>query len=147
MDIDKEFQHHTKIQIRFNDIDILGHINNAVYQHYFDLARMKYFEDIMGSKPEWKDFALVMAKISIEFFNAIRPGEDISVKSGIEIIGQKSLTMVQEIYNIKTGEIKSQNRAVMVGYSVKKNETAIIPEIWREKIFNFESTVKFKYPA
>ena len=28
----------TDIQIRFDDIDMLGHVNNVNLQHYFDLG-------------------------------------------------------------------------------------------------------------
>ena len=34
----------TPIQIRFNDIDILGHVNNVMFGHYCDVARSDYFE-------------------------------------------------------------------------------------------------------
>jgi acyl-CoA thioester hydrolase len=147
MDIQKEFQHHSRIQIRFNDIDMLGHVNNAVYQHYFDLARMNYFAKVIGEDLDWNDFGLVMANISIDFFKPVKLKERVLVRSGIELIGEKSLTMVQEIYNEETGEIKCQNRCVMVGYSSKKNQTSIIPSNWSKKIFEFESKVEFKYPA
>lgn len=147
MNIEKEFLHHTDIQIRFNDIDLIGHVNNAVYQHFFDLARKTYFEEVIGNQLEWKKFGMVMASIFIEYFNAITIDEMISVRSGIEVIGDKSLTMVQEIYNRESGELKSQNRAVMVGYSAKKDQTAMIPSLWKEKIYDFERQVKFKHPA
>jgi len=147
MIIEKEFLHHTDIQIRFNDIDVIGHVNNAVYQHFFDLARKEYFEKVIGSQLEWKKFGMVMASICIEYFNAITIDEMISVRTGIEVIGGKSLTMVQEIYNRKTGELKSQNRAVMVGYLANKDQTAMIPSSWKENIYNFERQVKFKHPA
>ena len=32
------FRHHTDVQIRFNDIDILGHVNNTVYFSFYDTA-------------------------------------------------------------------------------------------------------------
>lgn len=147
MFFDKEFQHHTEIQIRFNDIDILGHVNNAVYQHFFDLARKKYFEEVIGEQLDWQNFGMLMASISIEYFNAITLNEDISIRTGIEVIGEKSLTMVQELYNTKNGELKSQNRAIMVGFSVSKNKTAPVPGSWKAKIFEYERKVESKYPA
>ena len=147
MYFEKDFQHHTPIQIRFNDIDILGHVNNAVYQHFYDLARKKYFEEIIGEQLNWQIFGMVLASISIEYSNAIRLDESISVRTGIEMIGEKSLTMIQELYNTKTGELKSQNRAVLVGYSASNNRTAPVPESWKEKIFEYEKEVKTKYPA
>ena len=37
-----KFFHETPLQIRFNDVDVMGHVNNSVYQNYFDVARLRY---------------------------------------------------------------------------------------------------------
>ncbi|MEY4596431.1 MAG: Thioesterase-like superfamily, partial [Bacteroidota bacterium] len=29
-----------KIQVRITDVDILGHVNNAIYLTYFEIARV-----------------------------------------------------------------------------------------------------------
>ena len=34
-----EFNHQQEIQIRFNDVDVIGHVNNAVQLSYFDIDR------------------------------------------------------------------------------------------------------------
>jgi acyl-CoA thioester hydrolase len=37
--------HTTTIQVRFADVDKLGHVNNAKYLTYFEIARMQFFKD------------------------------------------------------------------------------------------------------
>lgn len=37
--------HKLKVQLRFNDIDILGHLNNTVYFSLYDLGKARYMED------------------------------------------------------------------------------------------------------
>ena len=37
------FKRKTQVQLRFNDIDALGHVNNSVYFQFFDLAKTEYF--------------------------------------------------------------------------------------------------------
>ena len=37
------FRRTTQVQLRFNDIDALGHVNNSVYFQFFDLAKTEYF--------------------------------------------------------------------------------------------------------
>lgn len=32
----------TQIQMRFADIDVLGHVNNVNQQHYFDLGKCDF---------------------------------------------------------------------------------------------------------
>ena len=36
------------IQIRWRDLDVLGHVNNAVYLTYFELARLAYVRAVLG---------------------------------------------------------------------------------------------------
>ena len=36
------------IQIRFVDLDQFGHVNNAIYLSYLEVARLPYFERIIG---------------------------------------------------------------------------------------------------
>lgn len=36
-----------KIQVRLTDIDILGHVNNAIYLSYFEMTRIHYFNELV----------------------------------------------------------------------------------------------------
>lgn len=143
----QEFRHELPVQIRFNDMDILGHVNNAVYQHYYDLARLDYFGKVIGTRFNWKEFGLVMASIAIDFFKPVKMDEQIAVRSRVSIIGDKSITMVQELFALLTGEVKSKNTAIMAGFSTIENQTLALPETWKEKIFSYERSVEFKYPV
>jgi acyl-CoA thioester hydrolase len=42
-----QLQHsRTDIQVRFSDLDLLGHVSNSYYAQYFDLARVTFFRQI-----------------------------------------------------------------------------------------------------
>jgi acyl-CoA thioesterase FadM len=41
-----DFRHCTPLQLRFNDVDVLGHVNNEMYFAYMDLGKMRYFQDM-----------------------------------------------------------------------------------------------------
>ncbi|MCF8378865.1 MAG: acyl-CoA thioesterase [Bacteroidales bacterium] len=140
-----KFIHAVEIQSRFNDFDVLGHVNNAVYQHYYDFARIRYFKDVIGANIDWLDFSVIMASIKIEYKFPIQMNETVWIRSRMKKIGEKSLLMVQEIYNPLTGETKSCNQATMVGYSPRLKQTMPIPAIWKEKIFAYETEVEYKY--
>lgn len=38
------------MQIRFNDVDVLGHMNNTVYFTLYDTAKADYFAAVRGEK-------------------------------------------------------------------------------------------------
>ncbi|MCK5028311.1 MAG: acyl-CoA thioesterase [Bacteroidales bacterium] len=138
-----KFLHKTPIQIRFNDIDIMAHVNNSVYQNYFDLARTKYFEEIFEQKIIWKKKALVLAKITIEYLNPILFDEEIVVLSKVYKLGNKSLQMKQEIVNAATNEVKAKNDAVLVAFGTQENEAVSLSDDWKNKIALFEKDLSF----
>ena len=135
------FFHHTPIQIRFNDIDIMAHVNNSVYQNFFDLARTHYFEEVFQERINWKKQALVLAKITIEYINPIFLEEKIEVLTKVHTLGNKSLQMFQKIINSETNEVKAQNDAVLVAIGVEENEPISLPNEWRLKIQQFEKDI------
>ena len=137
------FFHKTPIQIRFNDIDIMAHVNNSVYQNYFDLARTHYFNKVFNENIKWKVRALVLAKISIEYLNPIFLEENIVVLSKVYKLGNKSRHMHQRSVNEDTQEVKAINEAVLVSFGVKEDGAIEMPDDWRSKIIKFEKDTEF----
>ena len=43
-----DFRYRHSIEIRYNDTDALGHVNNAVYFSYFEMARGGYYTAVVG---------------------------------------------------------------------------------------------------
>ena len=75
------FHHIVPIQIRFNDTDQLEHVNNSVYQQYYDLGRLDYFEDVLHEHMNWEVEGLIMASITIDFLMPIRLFDKIEVRA------------------------------------------------------------------
>ena len=42
-------------EIRFADIDAMGHVNNAVYFSYFEQARIHFFRQWIGLEWNWNE--------------------------------------------------------------------------------------------
>lgn len=136
--------HSTPLQIRFNDIDQLGHATNSVYQQYFDLGRMEYFNEVLKEQMDWEVEGLILASISIEYLNPIKLYDKVIVRSKIHHIGNKSLKMSQDLFDESTGKIAATSKATMVGYSNKDESTIRIPERWRKSIFAYEHDTLFE---
>lgn len=132
------FKSAVPIQIRFNDIDALGHINNNVYLSYFDLAKVTYFENLKTSYVSWIDGLVVVARIEIDFLAPIFYKENIVVESKITKIGNKSAIFRQQIRNTLTNEIKCKCQSVIVTYNPKTMSAMPVPQLWRDGISDFE---------
>ncbi len=139
MSIPIKFYHNTQVQIRFNDIDIAGHVNNAIHLHYFDYGRIQYFNKVFKQIINWREEGFVIVNINIDYFKPICLDEEIIVETKINKIGKKSIEMIQQIClknNIE--EIKSTNKTILVGYNYKKNYSFEIPDKWKKCIMDFE---------
>jgi acyl-CoA thioester hydrolase len=125
-----DFKHKVSVQIRFNDIDLAGHVNNAVYQEYFDRARLDYFKDCFKQQIDWTKEGFVIASIQVDFFSPVFLEDKISVVTCVESIGEKSLIMVQLLF--KEGEVEpaAHGKTVMVSYDYRKRESIAMPTEW-----------------
>lgn len=66
-----EFRHRVPLQLRFNDIDMLGHLNNSVYVSFMDLGKAAYFKTVMPTDIDWKRINVVVANINCDFFCSV----------------------------------------------------------------------------
>jgi acyl-CoA thioester hydrolase len=132
------YYHITPVQIRFNDIDIMGHVNNAVHQYYFDIARLQYFRHVFGKSVDWNKEALVLATITIDYLEPIKMEDRIEVHTRVDKIGNKSIGMTQRIIDSHTGALKSSSRSVLVAYSRTEHKTMEVPSSWRERVAYYD---------
>lgn len=135
---EEKFNHSLPIQIRFGDIDAQGHINNNVYFSYFDLGKTTYFEDLKASVVSWIEGFVVVAHLEVDFISPVFYREPIYVDSKIIKIGHKSVTMLQQIRNIKTQEVKCRCTSVIVAYDAVLQTSMLIPDVWKEAIGEYE---------
>ena len=131
-------EHITPIQIRFNDIDIMGHVYNAKYQEFFDLARIKYFETILGNLISWTHKGLIIASVKVDYLQSTFLEDNLQVVSHVSALGQKSLEMTQQVYKNNQKEPVAIGKTVMVCFDMKKRNSEIIPKEWREKFIEYE---------
>ena len=126
------------IQIRFNDIDALGHINNNMYFSYFDLGKTTYFEELRGLAVNWLEGFIVLAHMDVDFIRPIFYKETIAVDSKIIKLGEKSGVFLQQIRNTKTNEVKCRCQSVFVTFDAESQKPVAISHIWRDAISKFE---------
>ncbi len=84
------FRHQYAIQVRWGDMDALGHVNNAVYLTYLEQARVDYTRRELKL---WDGAAgkigLIMARVEIDFKLPLFAGDDVHVFTRMVRLGQK----------------------------------------------------------
>ena len=132
------FRHTQDMQLRFNDIDALGHLNNSVYFILFDLAKSSYFNEVRGEEINWTEADIVIANINCNFFAPTFFHEKVAVQTQTVRVGQKSIQLVQQLFNTTTGEVKAQCSVVMVSYDLATNTSQPLSEKWRTALAKYE---------
>ena len=132
-----DFRHVLPIQIRFNDVDKFGHVNNTIYFQFYDTAKTDYFAAVCPDV-DWETVAIVVVKIEAEFLSQIKAGEHISARTRVVKIGNKSFQLDQDIINTDTQEVKCRCMSVMVLYDLLHHQTMAFPDSWRESICQYD---------
>src|SRR6266542_2243589 len=128
------------IQVRFNDVDMMGHVSNTVYQSYYDSGKVDYFDTVMPDM-DFVNIGVVGASIKIDYLKPIFMKTRILVETRVAVLGNKSLTMEHRLVDECTNEILSTCMAVLVCYSIKDMVSIPIPEHWRKSILAFDQGV------
>lgn len=126
------------VQIRFNDVDVLGHVNNTIYFSFYDTGKAYYFEAVQGKKMKWKDVDTVIANVNCAYIAPIFFGESIEVLTTCLSIHDKSFRLLQVIRECSTGEIKSVCETVMVSFDPATGQSRSLPDHWRSMLCRFE---------
>lgn len=132
------FHDRTGVQIRFNDVDVLGHVNNTVYFAFYDTGKAHYFNSVGGKPVDWKHVDMVIANVNCSFMAPIVFGEDIEVLTTCLSVSNKSMRILQLIRETASGQIKSACETVMVCFDPATGQTSPVPEEWKKRACDFE---------
>ncbi len=63
------FRHVLSIEVRFRDVDLFGHVNNAVIFTYLETAQIRYFVELGVRSPHanWGEAAFILAHTDNNF--------------------------------------------------------------------------------
>lgn len=132
------YRHKMPAQLRFNDVDMFGHVNNTVYLEFFDLAKLAYFRAVMGAEFNAHSIALVVVNINCDFFSPTFIDETLEVLTTTVKVGEKSVVLDQRIVNPATSDVKCRCTTVMAGFDIKTGQSAPVSQSWRDHLEAYE---------
>ena len=128
------------IEVRYGDLDPQGHVNNAKHLTYFEQARVQYLIELglFSTDQSFMEIGVILADAQITYLAPIRYGQKIRAGARAVKLGNKSITMAQNIVDATTGEALATGGVVMVAYDYQARKTIPLPEEWRKKIQAYE---------
>lgn len=134
-----QFRHSTEIQIRWGDMDALGHVNNAVYLTYLEQARVRYMADLRMWDARLSKLGLIMARVVLDYkLPLLATDGSVSVFSRISRLGRKSFDMEQLITRSGGSETAAFATITLVVFDYSANRSVPIPEDWRAAVLAYE---------
>lgn len=124
-----EYPFQLSITVEFRDLDLLGHVNHAVYLQYFESARIAYAVRLLGAT-EIVDLPFIVAEASVTYLRQLRYGATIEVGVRVGRIGTKSLTMEYAL-RASGGEMIARGSTALVWFDYATNRSAPVPEHFR----------------
>ncbi len=110
------------VEVRFRDLDLLGHVNNAVIITYLETARIRYRMALMETA-SLADVGLILAEVTCTYRSPAYYGEILEVGVRVSEIGNKSFVMEYRIEEQKTRRLVATARSVQVAYDYEHQQT------------------------
>jgi acyl-CoA thioester hydrolase len=143
MESKPKFRNILPIQVRFSDVDMMGHVSNTVYQNYYDSGKIHYF-DLVIPEMDFVNIGVVGASIKIDYLQPIYMKTRILVETRVAVIGHKSLTMEHCLVEECSGDVLSTCTVVLVCYDILGKRSIPIPEEWKKHILEYDEDVVVK---
>ena len=121
-DLDGDFVHRASVVVRFADTDAMGHVNNATYLTYVELARIDWWTARTGEaleREEGRDQGLILAEAEIAFRSPVLFGETVVVETRPGRLGRTSLGVDHRLTASRPGgpiRLVATCRSVLVRY-------------------------------
>ena len=119
-------------RVIFRDLDYFGHVNNAVFLTYFEIARTDLWLQLIGGK-EAGDVGFIVARAECDFRLQIGL-EDIEIAVRIGEMRETSFDFLYEIRKSNGQQLAATGRVVVVYFNWERQSKAPIPDELRRKV-------------
>ena len=101
------------VELRWRDLDFLGHLNQAVYHELLEEGRGALFEQLGALDG---GFFFVLARVELDHRQEIRRDHGpVTVALRVEAVGRSSVTVAHEIIRAD-GAVAAEGRSVLVAW-------------------------------
>jgi acyl-CoA thioester hydrolase len=125
-----------RVDIRFADIDAMGHVNNAVYFSYFEQARIHFFREMIGREWDWDEHGMIVARNEVDYLRPVYFRDNLFIHIGCSHLGNKSFTLTYTVIRPRPEgeEVVASGASVLVCFNHRDGQTRPIPESWRSAL-------------
>jgi acyl-CoA thioester hydrolase len=122
-----------EIHPRFRDTDAMGHLNNAVYVTYLEVARQEYWRRLEHIV-DYGQVPFILAHVTIDFRSEALVSEVLVAAIRCEWIGGKSFAFTYRMSERESGRLVIEASTIQVCYDYASKQSIPMPPDLRRKL-------------
>lgn len=131
------------MEVRFRDLDALGHVNNAVYLTYFESARMAYWMHVNG-RTDLSGMNMILARAEVDYRSQLGYGDLLEIGVRCASIKRSSFVLEQAMVERRSGRLVAQARKVLVHYDYGEQRTKPLTEDQRQLLMKQDPDLRIE---
>jgi acyl-CoA thioester hydrolase len=145
-DLPGDFAHRDDVEVRLSDTDAMGHVNNARYLTYVEIARVAYYEQVIGQPLplgyHGAEEGMILAEVTMTYRAQAFFGETLTVETRVDRIGNTSFVMSHRVTAPESrygpARLVATSVGTLVSYDYATDKPIAVPQEWRDAIAAYE---------
>lgn len=134
----------TSVEVVFRDLDVMGHVNNAVYLTYLETARIKFLHHLLQPR-SLGELPVILAEATVSYKSPAHYGERLTIGLGVARFGTKSFEVVGRI-DAEDGRLVVLARTVLVAYDYASGTPIAVPEALKARMLEVQGAWQAPIP-
>jgi acyl-CoA thioester hydrolase len=115
------------IEVRFSDLDVMGHVNNAVMVSFMEQARYQWWRSFLGGR-KFQEEGFLIVRVEVDYRLPILLGDDVRVELHCSRVGNSSFELSYRLIKGIGGELFAEGKTVQVMLDFATNRPkALLP--------------------
>ena len=123
-------QHCYSIDVRWGEMDALGHVNNAEYLRYFESARIEWLVDA-GHHIANPDSGSVVLQSTCRYFAPVEYPCKLNVLTRLSKVGNTSFTFLHKLVGVADDKLYTEAEVVCVWLDRATGKPQRVPDMIR----------------
>ncbi|MFQ5738979.1 MAG: acyl-CoA thioesterase [Acidobacteriota bacterium] len=135
----EEFRHWESIQVRWGDMDALGHVNNASYFTYLESGRLGFFTSLKLWDDEGRgEQGPILAQVCCNFRKPLHYPASLEVGTRVTEVRNRGFALRQEIFVEGQTDPATEATCVVVWVDYSTGTPVALPQGLRQALLSEE---------
>lgn len=111
MELTREAVTEVTIELRYRDLDTLGHVNQSVYHVVLEDARLAFLRSLLGNSSR-----MVLARVELDYRHEVRiTDRSLTVTTAVQRVGRSSVVLASRM-TTPSGTLSAEAVTVLVAW-------------------------------